>query len=273
MSYATVNGLRCYYELLGSEHEGAETVLLLSGLGNDSQCWPGVVEALAERFRVLVMDNRGAGRTDAPRPPYSVMQMAGDAAGLLDALDVARAHVVGHSLGGFMALELALSHPERVGRLVLASTAARASARNRQLFANWVAALRGGMDVTCLTREVFLWMYPPACFEEEGFLERVTRETVAYPYLQPFNGLLGQVAALDGFDVRERLGRVRAETLVVYGGKDMLIPAEESLELAAGIPGAVTACLEGAGHLAQREAPEVFAKVVGTFLAGGSTRV
>jgi pimeloyl-ACP methyl ester carboxylesterase len=118
MPFQRVNGIQIYYE----EHGKGDPLLLIQGLGYPSGMWFLQIPALARNFRTIVFDNRGVGRTDKPDEEYSIPLMASDAAGLLHALGIKKAHVVGVSLGGYIAQELALSQPDLVDRLVLLAT-------------------------------------------------------------------------------------------------------------------------------------------------------
>ena len=118
MPTINVNGLNMYYE----EHGQGEPLLMIQGLSAHSLHWLMQTPVMAQHFRTIVFDNRGAGRTEAPEGPYTIRQMADDTAGLMDALQVERAHVVGISMGGIIAQELAINYPQKVNKLVLLST-------------------------------------------------------------------------------------------------------------------------------------------------------
>src|SRR5258708_6484535 len=130
MPYVRVNDIQMYYELEG---EG-EPLALIVGLGTDISEWDVIIRWLANKYQVLAFDNRGAGRTDKPDIPYSIEMMAEDTAGLMQALGMKQARVLGISMGGRIALTLALRYPERVKKLVLVSTSARSIKNWRRHF-------------------------------------------------------------------------------------------------------------------------------------------
>lgn len=208
MATVNVGGLRMYYELSGS----GQPLVLIGGLGIDVSECSQLIEALSSHHRVLAFDNRGAGRTDKPDEPYSVEQMAEDTAGLMRSLGIDHAHVVGISLGGRIALDLALSHPELVSDLVLASTCARVARR-------WPTRILG------LVSAVFRGRYP-----------------------QPRYAFNHQRRASDGYDRTDRLGDLRTPTMVIHGRHDHIVPHRLAKDLAAGIPGARLATVRS-GHL------------------------
>jgi pimeloyl-ACP methyl ester carboxylesterase len=246
--------MEIFHELRGS----GPPLLLIPGLALDLGAWDEVAEALADRFTCILLDNRGAGRSPAPPGPYTVEQMTGDVEGLLDALDLDHAIVAGHSLGGFVALQLALDRPERVSGLALVSTAARGDlgadgarpplARTGGPLAEVV---RG--NLADAAAKGFPARHP------ERFRRFVSARLACPPRGR---GVAGQRAAVAGFDARGRLGEVRCPTAVVHGLSDRLVPAAFGRELAAGIPGARFVGLEGVGHLPMLEAPSELARVV-----------
>lgn len=237
-------------------------MLLLAGLGGDGASWGPVADALSAYFRVITYDNRGAGAEWLSGTEFSIADMADDARVVLDALALPRAHVLGHSMGGYIALELAARHPDRVDRLTLLSTAAVSSARNNALFGEMVRLRQDGCDLETWVRRWAFWLFTRAWFEDPTHLPKFVRFTRAYPNLQTAQGFAAQVRAVAAYDIRDRLPRIRAETLVLAGAEDILITQDESFRLATHLPCATFRMLPDAAHLAHVEAPEAFLQAV-----------
>jgi pimeloyl-ACP methyl ester carboxylesterase len=224
------------------------------------------VPVLAERYRVIAFDNRGAGQSDAPDVPYTTRMMADDAAGLLGALGIERAHVVGLSMGGMIAQELALNHPGRVATLQLHATCARPDAYLRALVAAWRVA-RSTLGREEALRTMALWLFTPAAYNERpGLVETLLQTALANPYPQSLTGFVRQSEAVVGHDALDRLQAIRSPTLVSVGAEDILVPARFSRELAARIPGAELVVIPGGGHVCLWERPEAFNEVCLAFL-------
>lgn len=262
MPTTEIGGNKIYYEVGG---EGPP-LLLVMGLGTPGLGWASQVPALRTRYRTISFDNRGCGRSACPPGPYAVNELAADALGLLDALDVPRAHLAGISMGGMIAQEIAVEHPERVAALVLASTYAapgpaiwRLMERGRELMgarADAFAALRFLTDVA----------FTPSFIEKDGIrIMQLLAE--AMPDGPNLAGLAAQSAATLAFDARPRLPSVRAPTLVLTGDADKLIPAEHSDEIAALVPGARLVRIAGGSHAVNFEKPEEWNRIVLAFLA------
>lgn len=265
MPLAPVNGIRLYYEWHG-EAVGTPVVLVM-GLGGDSTAWPYQLAALAPRYRVLVFDNRGAGRSDAPDVPYTTRGMAEDLVALLDGLGVERAHLLGLSMGGAIAQEAVLLAPARFVSLQLHAT----WAGPHPYLAALVAAVRRTrlqFDRESFYRVLSLWLFTPRCFAAQPELvELVVKRATEHPYPVPVHAYLRQTDAILGHDTRDRLRLIRCPTLVAVGAQDLILPPLLSEELAGGIPGARLTVLPGLGHGALWEAPETFNRVCLDFLA------
>ena len=243
MPKTLLNGIHIYYEVYGQ----GEPILLIMGLGGSALAWQSQTPTFSQHLRVIAYDNRDAGRSEKLEAEYSMADMADDAAALLDHLGIASAHVYGVSMGGMIAQELALRHPERVRILVLGCTSPCLAAVPPS-----EKAARDNMESAVLPlREAFernVWTgYSNAYLaaHKDDLWLRVQVEAGLTP---PLDALRHHYSAVGGFDVREQLGRIRAPTLVMTGDDDPLVPPENSRFLAAHIPGAELAVFPGGRH-------------------------
>ena len=272
------NGIEVYFE----EQGDGEPLLLIMGLAGDSVAWLFQREAFAAKYRTIVFDNRGVGRTSKPDGPYTIAAMADDAVGVLDALDIPRAHVVGVSMGGMIAQELALRHPHRVRGLVLGCTYAKPDDGVTATFDDSLAFFGGTkgangeiqVDLSNLDPMAFIGRLLPLTFTPQFIMTELPK------LMQVFSGvmthgfdlraIMAQVAATQGHDTVDRLGQISAPTLVLTGDSDMLIPPANSDVLAASIPGARLQKIAGGSHGFNFETPDAFNAAVLEFL--GSCR-
>jgi 3-oxoadipate enol-lactonase len=239
-------------------------LLLIHGLGYGRWGWGPVVELLASQFRVVLFDNRGIGESDVPPGPYTAAQMAGDAVQVLDELGIERAYVLGTSLGGMVAQALAVEHPERVDRLVLACT----TPGGERAFPYPEGTLR------LLARA---WQMEPLValrrFVENALAPNTTNglvdEIYAVRLANPTDplGWQAQAAAAAAFDGFDRLGEIAAPTLVVHGTEDQVVDFRNAQLLGERIADARVELIEGAGHLFFWEEPQRTAQLVGEFLS------
>jgi pimeloyl-ACP methyl ester carboxylesterase len=275
---AAPDGVHLYWE----SHGDGEPLLCIMGLGGDSRYWDFQTPTFARRHRTLVFDNRGVGHSDKPPGPYSIAAMAEDAAAVLDAAGVGRAHVLGISMGGMIAQELALSHPERVGALVLACTFARPD-RQTEALATEGAAQAGAPSPLSLLREganidvsgldlqqMFRFMMslivsPEFIAREKAWLkELMTRSIASGSTMEHF---LAQVGAVFRHDASARLATLKAPTLILTGDADRVVPPHHSDELHRLIPGSELVKLPGGSHGFNIENPDEFNRLVLEFLA------
>lgn len=245
MAFTQVGDLEINFKLMG---EGQPLVLIM-GLTGSLDWWdPGFLDSLAERFRVLIFDNRGAGRTATPDDgEITIVQMAGDAAGLMDALDIDRAHVLGLSMGGMIAQELALNYPDKVDKLVLAATncGARGSVfATREVLKK--LADRSGTPEEQVTRYCSLLFCEAWLESHEDDVHEFTNRYLAAPANDP--NAARQFIATVKFDACDQLSTIEKPTLVACGKEDVIIPPENSKIIAGRIPGAKLIEYEEAGH-------------------------
>jgi pimeloyl-ACP methyl ester carboxylesterase len=276
MSTTRVGSVDLYYE----EHGSGDPLLLVMGLAADSTAWFFQMPDFARRYHTIAFDNRGVGRSSKPRGPYTIHQMADDAAGLLAALEVERAHVVGVSMGGMIAQELALRHPARVRGLVLACTYPEpdADAERQRAFSTGqfggavTAAGETRIDVSAIDPFAFFQHMLPLVFNQP-FIDRELPKLLqifggALQYGFSLEAILGQVEAVMGHRTTDRLHRITAPTLVITGDADLLVSPANSDILARSIPNARLVKVPGGSHGFNFETPEVFNREVLDFLAG-----
>lgn len=262
MPMVLANGVQLRVEEIG---QGAP-LLLVMGLGASLETWVAQQDAFAARHRVILFDNRGAGASESPPPPWSVPDMADDAVGVLDALGIARAHVLGVSMGGMIAQEMAIRFPERVDRLIVAVSFARPDPLRRAflLFRRW--ARFQGADLVQEGVANLPWLVSPAVLNDPDRLEQVLGLVSGMP-LMSADAYAHQVDAILEHDTLSRLGQVRAPTLVLAASEDVLTPVFLSREIAAAIPDARLTILPRGNHAVQIEDPEAFNAAVLEFLA------
>ena len=259
-SITTGDGVRIAYRFDG---EPDKPVLLLSNsIGTDLHMWDGQVTALTEHFRLLRYDARGHGASDAPAGPYSLDRLGRDVVELLDALGLPRVHVLGLSLGGFVAQWLGIHQPERVDRLVLSNTAAYLGPP--QQWDRPIADLLAAPDMRA-TAETFLHIWFPDHMLHDGneVVEGFRRTLLATRR----EGVAGSWAAVRDADLRRTASLIRNPTLVVAGEHDTVTSAAHGKEIASIIPGARYVVLP-AVHMANVERQAEFLDAVVPFLAG-----
>lgn len=225
MPKVNVNDIDVAYEVIGEGHP----LLLITGVGYGAWFWHKVIPGLAERYQVISFDNRGAGGTDKPDGPYTVPMMAADTAGLLDALDVKSCYMMGHSLGGFIAQELACTRPDLVGKLILASTT-HGGDKVIPITPEALEVLtnRDGDPVELVKRGIAVACAPK--FSEQN--PETVQEMLTYRFTNPVPPAQyqAQVAAGAGMSfltddqVAERMGAIKVPTLVLFGEHDKVVP-------------------------------------------------
>lgn len=275
MSIAKIDSIELYYE----EHGSGDPLLLIMGLAADSMAWLFQVPELSKHYRTITFDNRGVGRSAKPPGPYTISQMADDTAALLDVLDIARTHVVGVSMGGMIAQELALRHPQRVRGLVLACTYPEPDAdieRQRQFSVEQLGGQVSAsgdihIDLKALDPMAFFQQLLPLAFNQE-FIEKELPKilplfTSALQYGFSMEAILGQVAAVMSHKATDRLHQITSPTLVITGDADRLVPPANSDVLAKHIPNATLVKVPGGSHGFNFETPEIFNREVLSFLS------
>ncbi|MFN0093383.1 MAG: alpha/beta fold hydrolase [Dehalococcoidia bacterium] len=253
-----------YYEEQGS----GEPLLMIMGLGGDLQAWLRVAPVLARHYRVITYDNRGAGRSSSPDKPYSIAGMANDAAALLDALGIEKAHVLGFSMGGYIAQELALQHPRKVEKLILLSTAASIEGYIRRIVHGMVAVRRTNLSREGWVRYQAPYLYSPELLDDDVRAEEAIRANLANEWPQGDHAFIRQCDAILAWDAKDRVAGIKNQALVAVGGDDVLVPPRNSERLAKKLPNATLKTLPGA-HVGVLENPKEYVETFLAFLGGG----
>jgi 3-oxoadipate enol-lactonase len=253
-----------YYDESGAGHP----LLLISGLASTRLGWWKQLEPFSQRFRVINMDNRDAGDSALGTGPYTIADMAEDVAGVIQNLNLGRTHIVGISMGGMIAQELAIRHPELVDKLVLVATTAggpRAVNAKPEIAA---LLMRTDDDIETRVRRTF------TAIAGEGYmakhpadLDEIVKNSLAKPMsLESYQRQLGACMIHFQMGTADRLGQIAAPTLVIHGDYDPLIPYPNGKFLAEHIQGARLSTYPGVGHLVPMEAAERFNREVIEFL-------
>ena len=243
MPKVKVNDIKIYYEV----HGDGFPLIMIHGMSANIDLWdPRLINELSKKFKTIIFDNRGTGRTDQPEIEYTIKMFADDTAGLMDVLKIQKAHVFGISMGGMIAQEFVINYPEKVEKLILC------------------AAVCGGSRTVVPTPKVMDILF---FSENNPFLERenipllfteefvknnpdVIDKTLQHYRKAPTlaHAYKRQAEAVVKFDAGRRIKKINTPTLIIHGKKDLLVPPQNAEVLAKRIPGAKVVFFEDSGH-------------------------
>jgi pimeloyl-ACP methyl ester carboxylesterase len=260
MPYVGANGMNLYYEIHGDGYP----VILIGGLGSQTESWATQVPLYSKHFKVIVFDNRGAGRSDKPEGRYTTEGMADDAAALMDALGIGKAHIVGKSMGGMLGQWLAIKYPDKVRKLVMGCSSA-----SRDEVGNVI--LRMGREIASKVGMRAVWIMALYLGYTREYIEKNIGSLGGVIDAIPENpdalrGYIGQSYAVEGHDTTDLLHKIKAPTLIMMGESDMTTSPKRTKELSALIPGSKLKGFEGVGHGFWRERQEEADRLVLDFL-------
>ncbi len=260
MPFVNSSGANIYWEA----HGEGPPVLLIMGLSFTLDMWFRILPFVSRSYRTVIFDNRGIGRSDVPAGPYTIRTLAGDAVAVLNAAGVPAAHVVGASMGGMIAQELALIFPERVLSLALGCTSYSG------FFGKWPNFRRGPNGIAWfrsdrLARERALRHMLYAKETPDDLIEEDIRIRVACNWT--FKGVMSQLSGILLWNSYGRLPKIKVPTLVMHGDEDHLLPPENGRVVASRIPGARFELLPKAGHMLTTDQPEATLEHLLRFLA------
>lgn len=263
MPIATVGDLEVVYDIHGS----GPPVLMINGIGADRSGWGLQLPALSSEFTTITYDNRDVGETGPGRDPafYPVRCFADDATGLLDALGIERAHIVGASMGGCIAQELAISHPHRTESVTIICSWAQVDPWLAELWEQWEHLFRALGPVEW-SRTTWLWVFTHRAYRQPDFLDGLLESAGANPRKQTLEMYLRQSYAAKTFDALERLSSIDVPAHVICGAEDIFTPRRYSDAIAATIPSSKLSVMPGVGHGMFWEATDAFNKLVIEFI-------
>lgn len=266
MPVVKVNDINMYYEI----HGEGEPLVLIHGSCFDTSAWSLQVPAFSVKYRVITFDNRGSGRTDTTKPPYPARQMADDLKGLMDVIGIRNAHILGYSLGGLIAQELAVMHPGYVRSLILAGTYARQTPIGLSRTRLILQMLKEGVNPEFVIKDFFLWVFSERFFQNDEQVNNAVKS-----FLNPSSplhpdGIEGQVLSIIDYDGRDLVNKISAPTLIISGREDIAVPVRCAEELASKIPNSELIILEGAAHSMIFEESDRFNQIVLEFLERNS---
>lgn len=261
MPHLSSNCINIYYETYGQ----GQPLILISGLGGDRTFWQTSIEPLSAKFQVIIFDTRGIGRTDAPEESYSMEMFADDLAGLMDALQIAQAHILGFSMGGQIALQFALKYPERINKLIIAASCARLNTQIGLYVDAVLDVYEGGISAKQMFELIAPWLFSNNFLSVPGnevYLQYDEND----PELQPLYAWRNQYQAQRAFDITPCLKEIKSASLIITGELDVFAQMSDAKTLHEGLPGSRLEVIPGAGHLFNFEQPETFHDTVINYL-------
>jgi pimeloyl-ACP methyl ester carboxylesterase len=257
MPKVKVNDIQVYYEVKGKGYP----LVMINGLGGNLDHWdPRLVEGLSKNFKLVLSDNRGTGRTDISNKEYTMKLFADDTTGLMNGLGISKAHVLGLSMGGMIAQELAINYPERVSKLILCSTRCGSS----KSVQSSQRVPETPIDPSKMSPEEYRKALTIICtddFIEENpdFVRLMAQKRLIHPTSK--EAYMRQLNAIVKFDTFERLHQIETPTLVLHGKKDVLIHPKNAIILTEAIPNARLVFFEKSAHALAEEISEVIRNI------------
>ena len=268
MPFARVNGVNIHYKVYGR----GEPLVMIMGLGGPASGWIFQIRTFRKHYRVVIFDNRGVGKSSKPKEPYTIRTMADDTIGLMDHLGIDKAHVMGTSLGGMIAQELAINYPDRLNRLILVCTTADTGDINDGVI-NQMGLETGASEEDLESLELKDMQKVMGAITSLAFNRRLFKMFIVPLFKVSLRflgvkGIKGQMRAANAHSTTDRLRKITAPTLVIVGTEDRIIPYTSSEILAGSIPDAKLVKFDGGSHAFFVEMRGRFNKEVLGFLMG-----
>lgn len=269
MAYQKIKGIELYYEQQGV----GDDLILIGGLSADHQVWKSTLRLFSPHFRVTIFDNRGAGQSSAPDFPYTTELMAQDVLGLMEALSISRAYIVGHSMGGCITQQLLLMAPDRIKKAVIMCSRAQPST-----LANMILSMRSKLQAAAVSEELLAEYVMPFLFSEAflsvpGQVKGFIQWTMQNAHPQSAAAFNNQFHAVLTHDVSEKLDQITTPTLVIAGEEDILMPYQAAEIVAKTLKNGSFLKISGCAHMPHVEQSALFAKAVLEFFSLASPQI
>jgi pimeloyl-ACP methyl ester carboxylesterase len=264
MPFVNVNGIDLFWREAGS----GPPIVLIMGMETDHRGWARIARSLKNQFRCISLDNRDIGQSSFASEPYQASDMAADTIGLIDHLGLDKVALIGQSMGGTIAQELARRFPDRIDRMVLISSYSTFNNRARSAVHAW-KAMRQKLSLREYYASVFPWMYTIEEYDRPGFVQHILDKASANPKPQPYDAFCRHVDAVAGFDSSPWIRDLSVKTLVVSGAEDMVTTPADAFALASGLKGSGDPIIiQGTSHgLAMTNAIDHVVPEISDFLA------
>ena len=262
MPTLSCNNLNLYYEI----HGQGEPLLLIMGLGGQTNHWSLQIPLLKEYYKVIVFDNRGMGKSDIPTEKYTTQIMAEDTIALLNALKIEKTHILGYSLGSLIAQNIALFHSERVDKLILAATSANITSYATFILTFWKDLIEKNFPFEVQLQASLPFLFSPHFFENSRQACDLVHLSLKYNSPPSLFGFKRQLEAILQHDTNEQLKKITSETLILAGENDLITPPQEAQLVSEQIPKSTINILHPAGHAFYIESSDMFNAAVLSFL-------
>ena len=257
------NDITLYYE----QHGLGDDLILIGGLTSDHQVWKSALRELSKHFRVLIFDNRGAGQSSAPDYPYTMEMMANDTLQLMNALHISRAHIVGHSMGGGIAQQLALIAPEQINKLILVCSRTQPNALANMVFEMRNQLIQHHFSELDVAKYMMPFLFGDTFLNNPVLVKGFLQWTVKNPFPQTAHGYQHQMHAVTTRDFSSQLPRITTPTLVIAGEEDVLMRPKQADMVSKSLKNGSFITIADCAHMPHVEKSSEFVGIVTEFLS------
>ncbi|MGQ3887498.1 alpha/beta fold hydrolase [Legionella sp. CNM-1927-20] len=258
-----LNNISMYYEI----HGIGEALIFIAGFSVDHTVWQEILPHFTDGYRVILIDNRGAGQTDVPEGPYTIAEMAEDVVQLCDRLKIRQAHFVGNSMGGLIVQTLAFAHPELVKSATISNSVMTIQTPYQLYIDAQLELLKAQAPIHTLIKSSASWLFSFQFLAKPGVVEQLIQQGLSNPYPFTLQGYEGQYAALTDFDSTAWIEQIKVPALILAADEDLIFNKDTVHLLAKHMLNAEYFCFNHCGHLPYIEYPELFANEIKRFHA------